>query len=370
MKASFLHENLQAKLSFLIHAVSQRGQLPSLSNFLIEAFPGKITISATDLEIGIVSSFSANVEKEGAALVPAKTFYDLLSNLSEGKITLELKETTLYLNSNKVKTKFQTTPKEDFPKIYEQKGEKIATLKKEGLESEFSRVVFAASQDTGRPALSGVLIKKTPGGVFAIATDGFRLSLQKTSSLAVDPKKAEVELLIPSRMTKELFSIKDDGEEIEIFTMEESGQILFSMKNTILAGRLIEAEYPDYEKIIPQGFSIKTTFDRKEMLSAVKIASVFARDSANIIRFSLEKKRVLVSSATPGAGENTVEVVAATEGEDNEIAFNARYLLDLFSNTDMEKMSLEMTGPLNPGVFKSPEDATFLHLIMPIKVQE
>ncbi len=369
MKVTFLTENLKEKLAFVNHAVSTRAQLPILSNFLIEAKKGELIISATDLEIGIIVSIPAVVEKEGEVTVLAKTFFDFLSSFNKEKITLEQKDTNLYLKGEKTKATFQTTPKEDFPKIYDKKGEKITEVEGEKIKKELRNVVFSASQDSGRPALSGVLLEKEGTGVIAVATDGFRLSLKKNIGVQIKSKE-DKELLIPSRVIKEFLSIIDESEKIEIFVSSENNQIIFSQDKITLVGRLIEAEYPAYEKILPVDFSTKVEFDKEEMLSAVRRCSIFARETANVIKIAVEKDKIRVSANTPSVGENSVEVDAKTQGEENEIAFNARYLLELFSNINEEIMVFEMTGPLNPGVFKIKGDNSFLHLIMPIRVQE
>jgi DNA polymerase-3 subunit beta len=368
MKATFLSDNLQRCLSFVNHAVSQNNQLEILSTFLITAGKGRLTIKATDLEIGISSSISANIEEDGSVCVPAKTFFDLVNNLSEEKISIETKEKTMFLKGKKIKMAFQTMPYEDFPNLYEDKGEEIAILQKEMVLADFNKVVFAASQDSGRPALSGVLIRKQKTGFLMVATDGYRLSLKNNVVIQTKTKDKPIKLLLSARVIRELALIKQD-EDISLFVSGKNNQAVFVQGQTTLVGRLIEAEYPSYEKIIPNDLGTKAEFDKNEMQKAIKICSVFARETANIVKLSVKKERIIVSANTPSAGENSVEVDAKATGEENEIAFNARYLLDLFSNIEEENISFEMAGPLNPGVFKITGDNSFLHLIMPIRVQ-
>jgi DNA polymerase-3 subunit beta len=367
MKVTFLSDKLQEKLLFLNHAVSSRGQLPILSNFLLEAKSGKLTISATDLEIGISSTITASTEKEGKITVPAKNFSDLLSNLGSQKITLNKNEESLVLTGEKIKASFQTMPAEDFPKLYEEKGEEFIVLKKEEAEKFFLRVVFAAAIDSSRPALSGVLIEEEKNQALLVATDGYRLSMQKN----VFKTKEELTkpLVVSSRIIKEMLQIKEEEKSIKVFVSKKNNQVLFSQGETILVGRLIEAEYPEYQKIIPTEFNTKTEIQREELLKAIKIAAVFARETANIIKLSIEKNKITVSANSPSVGEDAVEIEAKTTGESNEIAFNAKYLLDVLSTLDVETVVFEMNGPLNPGVFKIKEDNSFLHLIMPIRVQ-
>ena len=368
MKASFLTENLQKILSFLNHAVSGSNQLEILSTFLIIAEKGRVTVNATDLEIGISSSIPANIEKEGRVCIPAKTFFDLVNNISEEKITIEEDGQSLVLKGKKIKMAFQTQPHEDFPALYEDKGEEVGVFKKDAVLDDFNKVVFAASQDSGRPALSGVLVKKEKEGFLMVATDGYRLSLKKGVVIKTEGKEVVDELLLSAKVIKELSSIKQD-DPISLFVSDKNNQAIFVQGETTLVGRLIEAEYPNYEKIIPTDFGTKAEFDKSEMQKAIKLCSVFARETANIIKLSINKDKIIVSANTPSIGENTVDVDAKITGEDNEIAFNARYLLDLFANIDEENMSFEMAGPLNPGVFKILGDNSFLHLIMPIRVQ-
>lgn len=369
MKAHFLLDNLLTKLSFLNLAVSGRATLPVLSNILIETKQGRIQLSATDLEIGITVLIPASIEEEGQAVIPAKTFSDLVANMTDEKISLETKDGGLEVKGKKSRTKFQTSQPEEFPKLYEERGEKVATLKKEAFQNDVRRVVFAASQDASRPVFSGVLVKQEKGGLLMVATDAHRLSLKKeVSAIPTDGKLLEP-TIVSARTLRSLINNKDSG-DIDAFVSKKNNQIIFTQGDVTLVGRLIEGEFPSYEKIIPTDFSTKASFGKNEMQTALKICSVFARDSANIIKLAIKKDRVVVSANSPSVGENTVEIDSKLTGEENEIAFNGRYLLDLMSNMDEETMTFEMTGPLNPGVFKTEENKSFLHLIMPIRVRD
>lgn len=368
MKVTLLTQNLQKKLSFLNHAISNKTQLPILLHILFETKDGKLKLSATDLEIGIETFIQATISEEGAITIPARTFIELISSLSEDEVTLQTQEGVLEVVTKRTKSVFQTTAKEEFPTLYEDKGEKIATLPEEEIKKDFSTVVFAASTDTTRPALSGVLVRKEAEGFLLVATDGYRLSL-KHYRVEQSTTHDDQSFIVPARVFKELLAISEDASPIDMFISQGSNQILFEKGETTLVGRLIEAEFPNFEKIIPSDFSVSVAFDSEDMQKAVKICSIFARDAANIIKFSFQKDHIIVSSSSSSVGENTVNVDAKLSGEENEIAFNARYLLDLFANIDAKEMVFEMTGPLNAGVFKVKDDQSFLHLIMPIRVQ-
>lgn len=374
MRISLLSENLQKKILFVNHAISSRSQLPILLNFLIAATKKGLSVSATDLEIGIIAEVPAKIEKEGSITVPAKTLIELTGAIPLDRVVLETGKDGLVLTGKKTRTVFQTSPAEEFPKLYEEKGKEILTLKKETIVKEFSRVVFAASPDSERPALSGVLIKEQNDGFLLVATDGYRLSLKKQALKNVKKTKTEepTSVLIPARVIKELVQMEKDMDsgEIAMHVSSEKNQIMFSSSDTMLIGRLIEAEFPNYEKIIPQDFSTKTVFQKEDLQKAIKAGYVFARQTSGIVKISIKKDKIIVLANAPSVGSNTVEIEAKTLGEENDIAFNARYLLDFLSNTTGEAISFEMTGPLNPGVFKEIDDPSFLHLIMPIRVQQ
>jgi DNA polymerase-3 subunit beta len=369
MKVVFLSSYLSTKLSFLNHAVSQRGQLPILTNLLLEAKKGKFYLYATDLEIGIQTNISANVEEEGRITTPAKNFSELIANLPEEKINLYLDGQNLKISTPKVKAVFQTTPADEFPKLYEEKGEEMAQIPKNDFEKKLGRVVFAASIDTSRPNLSGVLLRRKKREYLAVATDGYRLSLQKNILTGGKEDDEKQDLLIPARLLRETILLREEERILKMFILGKNNQVIFTQGETSVVGRLIEAQYPDYEKIIPQKSETKAVFQKEDLQNAVKICSVFAKETANVVKLSLKKEKIIVSANSPSVGENTVDVEAKIEGEENEIAFNARYLAELLANIDEEEMVFEMQGPFNPGVFKIAGDNSFLHLIMPIRVQ-
>ena len=367
MKLTLLTANLQQKLSFLNKAITTKNQLPILLNILIETQQNSIKLSATDLEIGIEIICPAKIEEEGKITVPARLFTELITSLTDETVTMVSIDSKLDVSTKRTKSTFQTAASDEFPRLYESKGEKLAVLSGKGIKEEFSSVVFSASTESTRPALSGILLRKEDQGFLLVATDGYRLSLRhyKVTQSAAN----NASFIIPARVFRELLSMKENDEDIVMFVSKEQNQVIFEHGDTLLVGRLIEAEFPNFEKIIPSDFSVSVSFEREELLRAVKTCSVFAKDSANIIKLSLTKDHITVSSGSSSIGENKVEVDAQLKGEENEIAFNARYLLDVLGNIQEKELVFDMIGPLNPGVFKIKNDESFLHLIMPIRVQ-
>lgn len=365
MKITVLSENLQKGLSLINHAISTRNQLPILSHVLLETRERKLFLSATDLEIGIETTINASVEEEGAITIPAKLILELINTLPPGKITLSTEEGNLLIKGIHTTTKLQTSPPEEFPKLYESKGEKILSFQAKILQNILKRIVFTASIESTRPALSGILIKKTEDGLIMVATDGYRLSLEKVSDSKSDLKES---ILLPIKLIRESLSLKEDM-DIDIFLDSSQNQILFGQNETIVVGRLIDAEFPNYDKILPTDASTTVKVDREAFLRAVKTCAVFARETANVITLNIQKDKMTVSSKTPSLGENTVDLDISLTGEENVIAFNARYLLEFLSIADSEEIIFEMTGPLNSGVFRLSGNNSYLHLIMPIRTQ-
>lgn len=370
MRIYVLSENLQKKLPIINRAISSRSQLPVLLNLLLEAKEGKLKISSTDLEVGIETKIPANIEEEGGITVPAKIFSELINSLPSEKITLQTKDNSIAVLSTKTKSSFQTISREEFPKLYEETGKEIIEIEKEALIKSFTKVVFAASLDTGRPALSGILVKRENDGLLLVATDGYRLSLNRYKIKFQDKEETlNKQLLIPARVIREIIFAKEQDGKVKIYISEKNNQVVFELEETVLVSRLIEAEFPVYEKIIPSNHTTRFIFDREEMQKAVKMSAIFARETANIVKFSVKNNKVTISANMPSVGENTVEVDVETTGDETEIAFNAKYILDVLTNIEEEQMVFEANGPLSPGVFKIKGDPSFLHIIMPIRVQ-
>lgn len=369
MKLTLQGIHLQKKLPLLTHAISSRSQLPILLHILLETNQNRVYMSATDLEIGVETDLPAIIEEEGGVVIPARLFIELIGSLSSDKIVLQTKGNSLEILSNTSKSELVTMSKDEFPVLFEERGELLAKGNVDALQKNLSRVVFATSTDTTRPSLSGVLMKKTEKGFLLVATDGYRLSLQQGGVSGVEGESEALKsIIIPARIIREVIGFKESN-DIAMYISRKNNQVLFFQEETALVGRLIEAEFPNYEKIIPVSYSTRVFFNREELYKAVKVCALFAREAGNIVKLAITGNGITVSANSPSVGENIVAVESKLEGEEKEIAFNAKYLLDLFANIEEEQMVLEMTGPLNPGVFKIVGDDSFLHLIMPIRTQ-
>ncbi|MBM3205576.1 DNA polymerase III subunit beta [Candidatus Shapirobacteria bacterium] len=375
MKASVLQENLTRGLNTISRFITPRPQLPILNNVLVKTDQGRIKLSATNLETGINFWLGAKVEKEGSVCVPAKTLTEYISSLPPQKINLEIEQNSLKIICEDYQAQFLTSPSAEFPVMptLEKKPEVFLTSR--DLANAITQVTFAAAQDEGRPVLTGVLLKIKKGKLFLIATDGYRLSLKELKDLKEVEKLAKIqnELLIPARALSEVSKVineADEGSYLGLTITPKNNQIIFSTPDVEIISRLIEGKFPDFEKIIPEKSKNQVTIETENLLQAVRTASIFAREAANIIKFEIKNNKLEVSSHNPQLGENKVTLEVKTQGSGGKIAFNSRYLIEFLTSFKSDLLYFQMNDSLSPGVFSPTEDKSYLHVIMPIRIQE
>jgi len=368
MHFTVLKENLNKVLPTVGRNISTRTQLPILSNILLKTEKGQIKLATTNLELGMSFTIPAKIEKEGEITVPGKLLTEFVSNLTADKIEFILEGTNLLVKTNKTNASFTTIPASDFPPFPD-----ITKIKSpfpfKKIKNTIGRIVFAASTDEGRPVLTGVKTVITNGKITFSATDGYRMSLEEVK---LSEKQEDLNIILPAQTLSEVMRISQElkTEEIGFSIIENKNQAIFTLPGTLIFTRLIDGEFPNVEKIIPASFKTKTVIDRDQFIQAVKTVSLFARGAANIVKIKIEKEGLRLSANTPQVGSDEDFVEAQVSGEELEIAFNFRYLLDLLSNFPEERLVFETSGPLNPGVFKPVSPAlSFLHIIMPVRVQ-
>jgi DNA polymerase-3 subunit beta len=376
MRVSCLQENLAKGLSVVGRAVATRSTLPVLANVMLSTDNGRLKLSATDLEIGINCWIGAKVEEDGATTVPARLFIDLVNSLPPERIDMELivRTQTLNLKCARYEANIKGIDAQEFPLIpsIEEGSEGQITLEPTAFRRMIEQVVLAAATDESRPILTGVLAKFEGNQLTLAAADGFRLSV-RTAELPVETEPASV--IIPARALAELARISTDEESITLIITPARNQVLFHAPNVDLVSQLIEGNFPDYHQIIPKSYSTRTVLNTNSFLRACKTANIFARDAANIVRLQitpggeLAPGHITISATSAELGDNVGEIDASTEGDEIEIAFNAKYLIDVLSVMDAAQVALETTTSSSPGVIKPVGDVDFVHVIMPMHVR-
>ena len=370
MKLLILQENLEKAVSITSRFASNRAQLPVLGNILLSSQKSKIYVSSTNLEISASVQVGAKIEEDGEISVPAKVISELVANLPKETITLSVEKEQLKISASNFSSTILGINAADFPKVPNSiNKEKSLSIMKDDLVSALNQVLFATSMDETRPVLTGVLFLFKKGSLSLVATDGFRLSRKTLSTKVGDDSHKSI--VIPKTVLGELSRTTPDDGNVFLSVQEKEKQVIFGIGDTVLTSRLLEGEYPDFEKIIPKTSSVKVLIDKEEFLRAVKLASIFARESANIVKIKILKDSVKFSAESSAAGSQETSIDAKVESteKDFETAFNYRFLEDFAHSVVGEEMKMEFSGPSSAGVFTDSGDTGYLHLIMPVKIQ-
>lgn len=368
MKLSCLQENLSQGLSIVERAVPSRTTMPILNNILMATDQGQLKLTATNLELSIVHWVGAKVDTQGTLTVPARNLVALISSLPPDQVNLEMnpEALSLALKCGTVTANFRGISAEEFPVVPELKDEDGIAVKAEVLRKALEQVTFAASSDDSHPVLTGVLAEFEGDALTLAAADGFRLSVRHLS--LVSPVAHPFKVIIPARALSELMRILSAQEEpVKISTTNTHNQVLFRLKHTVLNSQLIDGNFPDYRRIIPQKNAIRVVLGREELVQACKRAAIFARDVADIVRLKVEPGEMVVSANSAESGQGATRLVASVEGEALEIAFNVRFLIDVLTSLDTPQVALELNTATSPGVIKAVgEEEQFTHVVMPM----
>ena len=381
MKFSVSQQDFSKALLLAGKSLLAKANLPILSNLLIVASKGKIEILSTNLETATKVVIAGKVDVEGKVTLSGKTLSEFITQLpGEADVVFEKLGEEVLISTKGYKARFATMAAEEFPAIPTISGGHKIKIGAVALAKVSERVAFAAAQDEGRPILTGVLCEFAKGKVMMVATDGYRLSFDEAKVLEAPP--ADIKIVVPARAVSEAAKIVSElgaGEEsvVDIIVAEGLNQISFKVGDCEFTSRLIEGEFPNWQKVIPASFVSRARVNKEEFIKVVRVASIFARDSGSILRLKFEagangsKKQLLnvsAGAAQVGSGDGQIEVELTGAG--GEIAFNYRYLLEALNVIEDEEVNFEMVESLNPGKLTGlSKDEAFFHIIMPVRLQ-
>ncbi|MGH7241041.1 MAG: DNA polymerase III subunit beta [Candidatus Saccharimonadales bacterium] len=362
MKLQVTQENLNKALNSVARVANARGTLPILANVLIKTSNNRLSISATNLDIAITHYIGAKVTGEGSITVPARLMQDFVSSLPEGVIDLKLDETKLHVTTNQYKSVVNGIIADDFPVMPAITSGTSWKLAGGVFKKALQQVVFAASGDETRPVLTGILLQTINGQLHMAATDSYRLAEKQ---LGVN--KETVSLLIPASAMHDLLRVLGDGDE-EVSVTHDDQQALFQVGDIELVTRLLDGNYPDYQKLIPSDFATSATLKRSDFVNVTKVSSLFARESAGSVTIELneEDQTLSIRSVASQLGENTATATAKVAGNDS-ITLNSRYLLDALNATTSDEVFFGFNGKLEPTLLRGEGDNTYRHVVMPLK---
>jgi len=364
MKTECAKNRLLQAISKAEKITSKHPTLPVLRCILIEAKSGMITLKSTNLELGIEIKIPAKIHLEGVVAVPANILFSFISQISEDEnITLEVVDKNLVVSSSSGKAVINSYNHEDFPTLPVVPKEKTFTIHSKDLVKGFKSVWYSASVASMKPELASVYVYGDDNEVCFVATDSFRLAEKKIYSKKL---KDVGSILIPYKSVIEIVRVIDDvSEEIEVDLTKN--QISFSFGTTYVTSRVVEGVFPDYKQIIPKEFTTEVVVLKQDVMQALKLATIFSDAFHQIvINVNPSKKVFEISTRNTEVGEHTQSMAAAITGEEVNIKFNYKYIVDCFQSIEADSISLQFNGLNRPMVIRGVSDSSFTYLVMPM----
>lgn len=356
-----LLENLTLASHFTSHKIAA---VSTLQGIYLKGEKNKLHIYSSNLSSFFHTSVKVEVNQVPEFVIEPKKIIEFLSLLSPGKIEVEVKEKQLLVSQKTTKGTFPLMAPNDFP-LPPKLDEKAQKIKTAFLIQNLPLVLFAASSDEARPVLTGVNVVTDENMLTLVSTDGFRLSLVRV--------KKEIDIpsvIIPGDFLNEVLRyIKNEKEVLFSFSSKEK-LVEFQIGETHFYSRLIEGDFPPYEKVVPQDRSLQAIVDTEELLRNIKIVSVFARDFSNIVILEFKKTGLVCHPKIENIGENMTTQDIELTGEEQRVAFNYKFLLDFLNNVKGKRVKVEILRSDAPVVFRIEEYPDFLHIVMPVRIQE
>jgi DNA polymerase-3 subunit beta len=363
MKITVPKDELVLKLGIVARAVSTRTTVQILAGVLVRVEGGRIELAATDMELSLRTTLDAEVEGEGAVVVPGRLLVDIARSLPAGDAVLEHRENegVVSLTCGSAYFRLNTYNAEDFPRLPEIEATSLFAIEKEPLLETIARVSRAASRDESRPVLTGILVRFEGGKLVMAATDSYRLSVKETPLKTSGP---ELEAIVPARALGELQRIAAGSDAVQIGVHQN--QVLFSVDDVWLTTRRIDGQFPNYRQLLPEQFEHELVLPRTEVLDVVRRVSVLAQRNTPL-RLRFAEGELTITATTQDIGEARESIPVPFSGEPLEIGFNAEFLRDGFESVESDEVTLRLISALRPGLIRA-EDEAFWYLIMPIRL--
>ena len=363
MKFQVTQENLIKPLTAIARIINTNNTLPILNNILIKVTKTNVSLLGTNLEVSITKFIRAKIIEEGSLTVPAVLFTNFISNLPNNVITVESIKNQLKINTENNNGIINGISDEEFPIIPETKKGTVLKINAQEFKQKLQQVVFAASNNESRPVLTGVFLFVKDLKLYLVSTDGSRLSENIINNI-----NKEGSLLVPSSAINNLIkTIADEDEEISIII--DNQQVCFEFNDTKFICRLLEDKYPQYQNLIPKSFTSKARVNKVEFINMVKIANLFAKESARSITIELDpqNQEIKINSLTSQIGENTSKARAEIKGS-GQITLNSKFLMEALNSIQGTVVDFCFNSKTEPILIKDTTDRDYTHIIMPLKV--
>jgi DNA polymerase-3 subunit beta len=364
--------DLVRELSLSQGVVEKKTTIPILSNVLIEAAGDRVTLTATDLELGIRCSCPARVKKEGAGTVPARKLLDYVRLLPDGDVNMKFLENHwASITCGRSRTRIAGMSRDSFPEL-PQMPEPIAEIPVKTLASMIARTQFAISMEESRFTLSGALLLLRPEGLTMVATDGHRLAFVQASPAESGQVSQQFRALVPKKAMAELTKLADDAaDNAKAVFSGDDNHLFFQVGDRLLITRKLTGNFPDYERVLPKDHSLSAKLHKDEIRSAIERVAQFADERSRAIRVQFTPGEVRIFSQSVETGESEESVPSEYQGPDIEIGFNAQYLLDFLRAIPQDNVSFELKDQKSAGEMKpvgetAPEQ--YRYVVMPMRI--
>jgi DNA polymerase III subunit beta len=366
--------DLLRELQLFQGIVERKNTIPILANVLMEAKGDELRFLATDLEVGLRSRCSAAVAKGGSLTLPAKKFYEIVKSLPEtADIRIAEDKGGVKVAADRFDSRMQTLPREDFPTLPETSGgggAPRATLPRNAIKEMVAKTAFAITGEDTRYFLNGALFVLRPEAMSLVATDGHRLALVTVPRDAKSSKDGdEVKAILPKKTLGELSRLLQEG-DTDIEYERGENHLFFDVGGRLLISRMIDGQFPAYERVIPKGNDKRIEFERDRLTNAVKRVALLSNERSRAVKFQVDKGKVDVTSSSPDLGEAKETLPVEYSGPPMQICFNAQYVLDFLSAASTDVVSLELKDEVSQAVLKpvGAEGYDYTYVIMPMRV--
>src|ERR671919_658862 len=363
MKVTCAREELSHHLGVVARAVSTRSAVQVLLGVLLRAEGGKLELAATDMELSLRASLIAEVQDEGAVVVPGRLLVDIVRLLPAGEVVIEhrAEENVVRVECGSASYRLNTYSVEDFPRLPDVETVQTFAVEREALLDTIAKVSRSASRDESRPVLTGILVRFEGSKLVMAATDSYRLAVKETDLEASPP---ELEAIVPARALGELSRIAQSGDTVELGVQEN--QIVFSADEIWLTTRRIDGQFVNVKQLFPESFEHEVRVSRAELLEVVRRMAVMAQRNAPL-RLRFAEGELTVSARSQDVGEAHETLPVPFSGEALDIGFNPEFLRDGVDSVDGDELRLKLISPLRPAVLQGTGD-DFSYLIMPIRL--
>jgi DNA polymerase-3 subunit beta len=340
--------------------------LPILNNVLIRTEEGQLRLTAFDLELGMECNVPASIEAAGSLTVPAKLLTEVLATLPEADVQISVDDqNAVNVRCEKSDYTVLGLPAEEFRTLPEVPDTHSFQIAQPVLREMVRHTIFAVSPDESRAILTGILLVLNGSEIKFVATDTYRLAVRNCSAVNA---AGEATCIVPRRALDEVSRLLDDESQDPVSISIADSQIKFLVDGVTIVSRLIEGQFPNYERVIPQESQKKLTIPVEEFLSKVRRASIVARENANRVMLRTEDDKLTLTAQSGDVGKAYEELEVVKEGEDLEIAFNAKYLTEFLSVVGSEGLFLEHLGGASAGLMKPVGRNDYLYVLMPMQI--